>query len=555
MEVQAFTSSGTFIPATTATGSSQYSTYAATNVIDGSTSTMFYSNSGSLQWVQIDLGSNTSIGKVVIVNRQDAGQARTVGCAVKLINASNTTLYTSPQLDTPQNVFSIVFSTPSPSTTFTIADHNGQSVWLDATSSGAWFSSAWINYALYKSGNAGVFGGTWTAANWVADILNGMPAIQFSGTNSLSIADAAGLYSAGFTLFVVFKPTASNTYKTLLARGNSYLPGPFDIYNNVRFIGNGTGTGKNFTRSTVNLNTLTLNRTYVFCFRVSATGTTAKLSEWLDGTLKYKDTTLSYYSDIGTSLYIGSRSGFDTSYTGYMGEIIMYKSAITDTEVDNMNTYLSQKWKPLPLWYKFESGNLSGTSVTNFGTLGVGIVSTGATISTTSYFVGTGSLSLTSSYMTIPDPGFTTRGLTITAWFKYPSTTNGWTRLFEFGNGKDSNNFGYAPKNGLFVYQGSTAMWANGVGGGFADNAWHHVGITLTYAPSGSATSTINIYIDGVVKYTTTTGYYPLILPRTQCYIGKSSWPTDPNATGNVDDFRFYNCAMTAEDVIAIYTG
>ena len=77
----------------------------------------------------------------------------------------------------------------------------------------------------------------------------------------------------------------------------------------------------------------------------------------------------------------------------------------------------------------------------------------------------------------------------------------------------------------------------------------------MTYAPSGSATSTINVYIDGAVAYTTTSGYYPLILPRTQCYIGKSNWTTDTLATGNVDDFRFYNCVMTAEDVKAIYTG
>ena len=178
------------------------------------------------------------------------------------------------------------------------------------------------------------------------------------------------------------------------------------------------------------------------------------------------------------------------------------------------------------------------------------------TISTTVYKLGTGSLALSASYMTIPDPGFTTRGLTITAWFKYPlSSTDGWIRLFEFGNGVKSNNFGYAPQNGLFVYQGSTATSTHGVGGGYADNTWHHVGITMTYAPSGSATSTINVYIDGVVKYTTTTGYYPVIIPRTECYIGKSNWTSNANATGNVDDFRLYNCVMSAEDVKAIYTG
>lgn len=567
IQIQAFTPSGAFITPTTATACSEHSSHPATNAIDGMTSSIYHSPSVTpAQCLQIDLGVETSIGKVVIVNRQDSNcQIRAVGCVVKLYNGSSSTpIYTSPQLDSPQNVYEILLSEPTPTFFFTIATTSGLSAWLDASSTAAWFSSQWKNFVVYNNpGNAGVFTGTWTAANWVADAINGMPAIQFNGTNGLSIPNAAQMYSAGITLFVVFKPTATSTYRTLLARDNSSVPSPFDIYANARYVGNGTTFANytaNYYTSPVNLNSLTLNQTYVFCFRINATGTTAKLSEWLDGGLKYKDATLGNYSDAGTVLYIGTRQDKATSFTGYMGEIMVYKSALSDTEVNNVNAYLSQKWNPLALtlWFKFDSGDLSGYSVANYGSAGNGTLnSTGASISTTVYRVGTGSLALSASYMTIPDPGFTIRGVTITAWFKYPSNTDGWVRLFEFGNGPSSDNFGYCPQNGLFVKQGNADTTTQQVGGGYADNTWHHVGITMTYAASGSATSTINIYIDGnsTAVYSTTTGYYPLNVARTQCYIGKSNWTANPNATGYVDDFRLYNCVMTAEEVRAIYTG
>jgi len=206
-------------------------------------------------------------------------------------------------------------------------------------------------------------------------------------------------------------------------------------------------------------------------------------------------------------------------------------------------------------WFKFDKDDLTGTSVKNYGTLGDGTIApTGATISTTEFRVGTGSLQLVSSYMAIPDPTFTTNGLTITSWFNYAPNTTKWVRLFEYGNGPNSDNFGYCPNYGLFLLQGTQRITSiQGVGNGYADNTWHHIAITMTYADVGSATSATKIYIDGKEIYSTTTGYYPAITPRTQCYIGKSNWSTDIDATGYVDDFRVYNYLISESEIKSIY--
>jgi len=217
-------------------------------------------------------------------------------------------------------------------------------IWLDATLSSNWTSGIWKNNGLSKSSNAILLKGTWSSSSWVSNGINGLPSIQFSGTNSLYTTDPTNTYSNGVTFFVVFQPSGNNTYRTLVSRTETTMPSPFDIYNNLRFIGNGTTSTYSYLYSPNNLSSLTLGSPYIFAYRISVSGTTATATEWLSGDIQYSNLQLSGYSDTGTSVQIGTRGDNATSFTGYMGEVVMYKTALTDTQVLGVNLYLSQKW-------------------------------------------------------------------------------------------------------------------------------------------------------------------------------------------------------------------
>ena len=108
------------------------------------------------------------------------------------------------------------------------------------------------------------------------------------------------------------------------------------------------------TSTSTNLNTLT-NTPSIFVFRVDATSSSSYVyvSEWLNGKTVYNNTAVasSAYSDTATAVYIGCKGDGTTStttssirYTGYIGEVILYKEALSDDEVLEVSTYLSGKW-------------------------------------------------------------------------------------------------------------------------------------------------------------------------------------------------------------------
>lgn len=226
-------------------------------------------------------------------------------------------------------------------------------IWLDATDSSLWLAGQWRNKAYQSCSDATTFMGTWTSSSRVSSAINGNAAIQFNGTNALSTSDPAGTYTSGITLFVVFQPTATNTYTGLVTRTSSKVAAPIEFYNSTRRLGNGT-TYTPYTTSATSLNSL-INTSNIFTFRVDTTTSSSYVyaSEWLNGKAVYSNTSVasSYCSDTATAVYIGCKGDGTSStttssvrYTGYIGEVIMYKKALSDTEVSKVNTYLAGKW-------------------------------------------------------------------------------------------------------------------------------------------------------------------------------------------------------------------
>jgi len=189
----------------------------------------------------------------------------------------------------------------------------------------------------------------------------------------------------------------------------------------------------------------------------------------------------------------------------------------------------------------------------------------GASINNTAgnYKVGSGALYLNNNpntnaqYLKInSNITFTTNGLSISCWYNLQIGSFGWARLFDFGNGAGSDNilYGLGAANGPAVYQGSATLQPN-VSYLTVDTNWHFFTWTLTYAAVGSATSTWNVYCDGVVVYTTSTNWYPnTTVSRTLNYIGNSNWSGDGYPTGYIDDFRIYNRVLSMSEISQLYS-
>ncbi len=79
---------------------------------------------------------------------------------------------------------------------------------------------------------------------------------------------------------------------------------------------------------------------------------------------------------------------------------------------------------------------------------------------------------------------------------------------------------------------------------------WHHVAVTLNG-------STGTLYVDGAqVGINTSMTLKPSDLgATTQNWIGRSQYSADPSLNGRVDDFRIYNRALTASEVMHLKNG
>lgn len=179
------------------------------------------------------------------------------------------------------------------------------------------------------------------------------------------------------------------------------------------------------------------------------------------------------------------------------------------------------------------------------------------------------SLALNNAYVDMGD-GFNNFGTGITIEFEghFGSSNQAWERIFDFGNGAQSDNIwvgvlgeSYAP-NALAI-----ELWDGGTGkgrcispdGALSPNVFAKYVITMDG-------STCRMYKDGVELQTrvgqcfnsgtcstaalgSTYNFLPNNVDRTQNYIGRSNWTTDAAFNGAIKYVRIYTSAISSADV------
>ena len=159
--------------------------------------------------------------------------------------------------------------------------------------------------------------------------------IEIDGTQAFSINPVSWTQSiTGFTAFIVAKPTSEVNGDTLMTTDT----GDFKIAHN----GSTWTAGMNGVTAVPTSSANTLDTWTIFTLRYDATNNLVFRLGKTDYTLG-AHTPPATSSASNSALYLGY-DGANTSFTGFIGEVIMFDKALNTTEYANVENYLSNKW-------------------------------------------------------------------------------------------------------------------------------------------------------------------------------------------------------------------
>jgi hypothetical protein len=150
-------------------------------------------------------------------------------------------------------------------------------------------------------------------------------------------------------------------------------------------------------------------------------------------------------------------------------------------------------------------------------------------------------------YLQVPTGVYFSGNFTVTAWI-YLKSYQFWTRIFDFGNGRDSDNvLSRTSLNGslngfTFIGSSSSSIQTSST---INLNEWHFISFVLSR-------TTGLIYVNGN-QVGSGTLKVPKNITRTSNFIGKSNWQRDSDADAIYDEFKIYQGALSSDEIMNEY--
>jgi hypothetical protein len=200
-----------------------------------------------------------------------------------------------------------------------------------------------------NSYSAIVHGGSFSYTDRVSSVTSGLPtgypsitkpSIFFNADSLVVNSIPVGTLNSGFTCFVAYCRTGFSTYDGLVSMTQGTYASPFDMWNHVRYVGQGTSWA-----SATSSSSLSSDRSLIIrAFRLTPTTSSTTWSEWYNS-LKLTDLQITAsFAQSSTNFYIGSRGDNITTFKGYFFEILLYSVPLTDTQIASITTSMSNKW-------------------------------------------------------------------------------------------------------------------------------------------------------------------------------------------------------------------
>ena len=210
------------------------------------------------------------------------------------------------------------------------------------------------------NGNNGTQGTPADQPSFIANAINGLPALAFSTTMSLNLPSGwSNFTSQGFDEFIVLEPTGSSMDNTFMYIGNSSSTNCFTLEQNP--VPNGISL------AVANGSTLS---------RVSTSSGVSPLSQWqtIEGALSAgtSPTGSVYINNVlaasGTSQYLNTvtrTSNFVGAFSGNIAEILLYNAPLSATQRAQVEGYLLHRYQlsgqtPTAPIISVAGGSLSG---------------------------------------------------------------------------------------------------------------------------------------------------------------------------------------------------
>jgi hypothetical protein len=249
--------------------------------------------------------------------------------------------------------------TSSPFSFFNPTSITGCQVWLDAAdSSSITTSGSSITQWRDKSGR-GYIGTSTSGRNltYVASIQNGLNVAQTATGQTLILSNVN--LGTTVSVFLLCYPLNQSSGTPFLEHGPNVNtnPGFFIHTQNASQIGMSNTSGSSFTGAYPNY---TLSNTWQLLEMVNPDPNASnQFSFYLNADFKFSITSISG-SNITQSLYLNGRNNTDSlSYPSYVGELLIYSSALTNTARQQVEGYLAWKWGlqgSLPSNHPFRNG-------------------------------------------------------------------------------------------------------------------------------------------------------------------------------------------------------